>query len=425
MTSNKEDITRCLAAIERQLDWGPAISWTHQDFLQLSERILEKTGQPLSYVTLKRIWGKVAYHSSPTVNTLDVLAQFIDYTDWRSFTRATRVQPKVVRKENTPKKKANSSQWSSWLTFGGLAGIAVIFLLLFPGHQDEPQFNPDDFHFFSKTTVSKGIPNSVIFEIDARRSPFDSIGMQQSWDNQRRVQLPRTQRHHSSIYYYPGFYQAKLVVGGKVVKEHDIHIMSDGWYGAAVQEPVPVYFSTEEIRTDGKLQLTAAQLKAKKVNMQPQVPLVRMGIAQDFNGLQTDNFYLRVKLKNTFAEGSGACQETYIYIIGEGNIIKIPLVAKGCIAASSLRVMQYFLPGDKHDLSAFGVDFSESVTLEIKSIQGRLQLLVNESVAYETPGQVKQEKIKAIDFRFMGSGGIETFALGQNPENLMIEEDFE
>ncbi|MGH1434507.1 MAG: hypothetical protein ACRBG0_08620 [Lewinella sp.] len=422
MSKAEKNIARCLLAIEDKLDWGPSAGWTHQDFVRLSEQIQEETGHPLSYVTLKRVWGKVAYESSPAVNTLDVLAQFVAHENWRAFVRTGGVL--ATNKVAVKRKVTKGQWWQRWQAMAGALGLAVMLILLFPGHKEEPTFNPDDFHFFSKKTRTEGVPNSVVFEIDAGLAPFDSIEVQQSWDTRRRVRLPRSQQYHTSIYYYPGFYLAKLLVGGAVVKEHALHILSDDWYGAIVQEPVPVYLPPRTLRKEGKLAVYSSDIAAHGIPLEPVVPLVRLGLAQDFEGLNTDNFHLRVRLRNTYAAGSGACQETYVYVMGEGSIIKVPLLAMGCIAASNLRVMQYNMPGNKYDLSAFGVDFSEEVLLEIVARKGVLKIFVNNKEAYQTPGQVKRQKISALDFRFSGGGEVEKVLLGSSEGEWIVEENF-
>ncbi|MGE8293870.1 MAG: hypothetical protein ACN6ON_19415, partial [Sphingobacterium sp.] len=72
-------------SIENQLEWGETTSWSTADFEKLSEKIQEKTGVILSVSTLKRIFGRVDYQSTPSLTTLNTLAQFIDYEDWRTF----------------------------------------------------------------------------------------------------------------------------------------------------------------------------------------------------------------------------------------------------------------------------------------------------------------------------------------------------
>ena len=70
---------------EEKTGWGDSEKWTNQDFLQLSELILEQTGVTLSHVTLKRVWGKVKYESLPNTHTLNTLVQFLGYESWRDF----------------------------------------------------------------------------------------------------------------------------------------------------------------------------------------------------------------------------------------------------------------------------------------------------------------------------------------------------
>src|SRR5580704_6289199 len=70
---------------EDKTGWGDSDEWTNQDFVILSEKIQERTGVALSYVTLKRVWGKVKYDSLPNTHTLDTLVQFLGYENWRDF----------------------------------------------------------------------------------------------------------------------------------------------------------------------------------------------------------------------------------------------------------------------------------------------------------------------------------------------------
>src|SRR5580704_2550607 len=70
---------------EDKTGWGDSDEWTNQDFVILSEKIQERTGVALSYVTLKRVWGKGKYDSLPNTHTLDTLVQFLGYENWRDF----------------------------------------------------------------------------------------------------------------------------------------------------------------------------------------------------------------------------------------------------------------------------------------------------------------------------------------------------
>lgn len=60
---------------------------TPRDFDFLSIRILDITGQYLSAITLKRLWGYLGekYKIEPRNSTLNILAQAAGYTNWESY----------------------------------------------------------------------------------------------------------------------------------------------------------------------------------------------------------------------------------------------------------------------------------------------------------------------------------------------------
>jgi hypothetical protein len=85
MNTDELLIEKTIELFESNTGWGDSDEWTNQDFVILSEKIQERTGVALSYVTLKRIWGKVKYDSLPNTHTLDTLVQFLGYENWREF----------------------------------------------------------------------------------------------------------------------------------------------------------------------------------------------------------------------------------------------------------------------------------------------------------------------------------------------------
>ena len=71
--------------VEKNLQWGISEDWKDYDFDQLSNLIFDKTDVRLSVSTLKRVWGKVRYESSPNTATLNALARYLGYGDWRDY----------------------------------------------------------------------------------------------------------------------------------------------------------------------------------------------------------------------------------------------------------------------------------------------------------------------------------------------------
>ena len=73
------------AHVEKKLGWGPGSDWSNEEYQELSKVILEATGVSLSHTTLKRVWGKVKYANSPSLTTLNALAQYTGFENWRSL----------------------------------------------------------------------------------------------------------------------------------------------------------------------------------------------------------------------------------------------------------------------------------------------------------------------------------------------------
>jgi hypothetical protein len=449
MHTDEHLIRQVKKMFEEKTCWGNSDSWTNQDFLQLSELIRDETGITLSHVTLKRVWGKVKYDSLPNTHTLNTLAQFLGYDNWRDLAARhppTQTLPEVT--QNAPESarySTESAQHPSESTLNSTNGkpnpsirpdhplasqghptqlprsrhgqfrrvwpgvpvLVLILAILFFLHGQQPPPQPKDFAFSSKKVVTSGLPNSVIFDYDASRSPDDSVVIQQSWDTTRRVKVPKSARQYSSIYYYPDFYHATLQVHDQVVKSHDLLIQSNGWLPLIEQDPVPVYFKKEEAIHDGKISLSIDQIREKNIRLQPSPPTVMFSNVRDFGEIYSDHFTFETAVKNDYSEGSAACQLTHIYLLCEGTAIWIPLCAKGCISTTDLYFTYFYTSGKREDLSNFGVDFSKFVKLRIESDSGRAKIFVNNQLAYTVPRHIRHSKIIGIDYRFEGTGSVD------------------
>ncbi len=88
----------------------------------------------------------------------------------------------------------------------------------------------------------------------------DSVFIVQSWDMRRKAAVSRQGHDHSSIYYYPGYFQAKLVVDSQIVKTHDLMITSGGWLALVDEDPIPVYFKKGEYLKKDRVEIDPALL---------------------------------------------------------------------------------------------------------------------------------------------------------------------
>lgn len=433
MIIESEDIllAHCKKLIEEKLGWGNSEKWSNQDFEDLSQRIFEVTAITLSPTTLKRIWGKVKYDSAPTVTTLNTLAQFIGFEHWRAFrqnhfpkSEHTEVETPVILTNGEITKTAKRPYLFSFI-LPLLVVLGAVSWYFLSKAQDSPvQINPADFTFASKKVVSVGLPNSVIFDYDASKAPDDSVYIQQDWDPSRRIKVSKNQHQHTSVYYRPGSFQAKLVIGNRVVKEHNLFIQTDGWLPLIEQNPVPVYFKQDDAINYGKLGLSIETIQSQNVPLKPAAPFVVYANLKDFGDIKTDNFIFETSIKNTFREGASVCQNTAIGLLCEGTAIMIRLSAKGCISENSLYFVDQEISGKEHDLSAFGNDFKDFVKVRCESVNGKVKIYVDNKLAYEFSHKSSVSKIMGITYRFQGSGLVDEVKLSKGDGKVVFEDTF-
>jgi len=407
---------------ETTTGWGDSEGWTNQDFVILSEKIQERTGVALSHVTLKRVWGKVKYDSLPNTHTLDTLVQFLGYQNWRDFksqngngsVKTHVVQPVLNGSEPTAPLKKKKVLLKSIFIATVILIIAGIVIYI---KEYKPAVKDNEYTFSSKKVVSVGLPNTVIFNYDASKSPYDSVIIQQSWDKKLQVKVSKYQHQHTSIYYYPDYYKAKLIVGNQIVSMHRLLIKSNGWLPIVPQSPVPVYFSKEDAMSDGKMTLSVKKLQDRNIKMQPNPPTVFFTNVMDFGEIYSDDFTFETSLRNDYHEGASICQSTKVYLLCEGTAIYVPLSIKGCVSDADMLFTNFYTSGKQEDLSAFGVDFSSFVKLRIESKNRKANIFINNKQVYTVNKDIIKSKIIGIYFMFQGTGSVDYVQLTNGKVN--------
>lgn len=407
---------------ETTTGWGDSEEWTNQDFVILSEKIQERTGVALSHVTLKRVWGKVKYESLPNTHTLDTLVQFLGYQNWRDFksqngngsVKTHVVQPVLNGAE--PKSPLKKKKLPLSVILAAVAVLIAVGVFIYI-KEYKPAVKDNEYTFSSKKVVSVGLPNTVIFNYDASKSPYDSVIIQQSWDKKLQVKVSKYQHQHTSIYYYPDYYKAKLIVGNQIVSMHRLLIKSNGWLPIVAQSPVPVYFSKEEAMSDGKMTLSVKKLQDRNIKMQPNPPTVFFTNVMDFGEIYSDDFTFETSLRNDYHEGASICQSTKVYLLCEGTAIYVPLSIKGCVSDADMLFTNFYTSGKQEDLSAFGVDFSSFVKLRIESKNRKANIFINDKQVYTVNKDIIKSKIIGIYFMFQGTGSVDYVQLTNGKVN--------
>ncbi|MCF3111204.1 hypothetical protein LL912_20615 [Niabella sp. CC-SYL272] len=405
MDENTDYLLKCREAVEKKLAWGDPSGWQHQDFENLGDRIFELTGVVLSASTLKRIWGKVQYNSKPNLSTLDALARFIGFSNWRTFTAAQDVSQNEIPLPQPKKRSAGKVVIWLLLVAAGVLGFALI--------TKTSKKITHGIVRFSSRPVTRGVPNTVVFEYDARQSSADSVFIQQSWDPKRRFRVDKNGRQYASTYYLPGYYRAKLILNDSVVKEHDVYIESNGWMGALDQEPAPIYLGNRIFKPKGQMGITEQDLRELHIDTLKTAPkLILTYVSRSIN-LNSTHFLLNLQLQNTYTSIHNAvCRKTTVTLLGTEGAIVIPLSRTGCTGELNLLLgPKQFVSGTTNDLSAFGADFSRPVALQCISKQGRIKIAINNRPAFEGPFKAPIGSITGIRIGFEGVGMVQSVEL--------------
>lgn len=419
-TVEKRDayLTACLRAIEKKLGWGDGGHWTSTDFQELSDRIYENTKVMLSASTLKRVWGRVKHEGKPATSTLDTLAAFIGYENWRSFVVA---QQGIASSAIESPVRRGKARWLVGWVLAAAALVAVGFAAFYRSDEkNKPSVDtartiavsPEDYAFSSEP-LTRDIPNSVIFTYDAAKAPMDSVFIQQTWDPMRQEQVPKDGHKHTSVYYEPGFYQAKLLVGKQVVKEHPLLIPSDGWLGTINRTPMPMYLKPAEFLHHDRLGVSTGTIEANQIGLKPDPPMVKYFNVGNFEPLPVADFSFSAQVRNDYSAGNNACQFSQVLLITDGMPISLALSTKGCVSELGLMGGDRSVSGKSEDLSAFGVDFSNWVTVGCHSIDGKLIYEVNGSEAYVLPLGTNPLRIVGMAFMFVGTGSVKAVRLNK------------
>lgn len=407
-------LARCRELIEKKMQWGSSNDWSAQDFERLSEQIADQTNVTLSATTLKRVWGKVKYDSVPTQTTLNALAQFLGYDNWRLFCVSNVVlngngNDKPAELAPTPSLgNALKKSWPPrrWLTIGLIVVSAVVAItFLFLNYTNAP-IDASQVQFSSKK-VTEELPNSVVFDYSMGTINADSVTIQQSWDPRRRERIGAHKGQHTSIYYYPGYFRAKLLVGDQIMKEHDIFIKTQGWTGIIGQKPVPIYLSNKEIRLQGNaMEITRETLREKTGTSVFNEQTTHFYQVKEFK-LRADNFTFETILQNTSTKEEAVCKKARVKILTTQSAIGIPLCSKGCISEVSVFIGDTYISGKDRDLSAFGCDFSKPQRLKCTVKNKVFTVFLNDQSIFTSPAEADLGKIIGICIDFEGAGRIE------------------
>lgn len=410
MSTERELILLCRTRIEQILNWGDSSLWTNSDFELLSDKIFEKTTVRLSISTLKRIWGKVKYDNSPTAATLNALANFLDYASWRDFESEnsnkgavnTVVESAETANETEQRKRRIAFRVPTVVALV-IASIAIVFLLV--KGRSPHRFDPSK-SVFTHREVTDDLPNSVVFDYDVSAYDADSAFIQQNWDPMRREKVPLDGKQHTSVYYQPGYFMAKLIVNDTIVKEDIVWIKTKGWKGILEGNPnekVPVYLSKENFTIGDHMGFTSDILRDKWKSSVFTEHAATLQNVRDFNA-NVSSFDFETLVRNNSTPEESVCRRVIVYLLTTRMAMIVPLTTKGCSSEIGLLTNNGWTSGKENDLSAFGCEFRNMEKLNVGIKDSIFSVSLNDNVIFTQKQMNLEGQIVGIRIAFEGAG---------------------
>ncbi len=420
---SQSHIQACLQQIERRLNWGPSDQWANQDFEFLVEEIFNKTGENLSLTTLKRIWGKVDYQSQPSISTLNVLAQYLGFKHWRDFQNGFNINKTPVKEIEDKSVKRLSWKFvlnhKVGLTLVILIAISSLFFFI---DRRQVFYKAEEVTFESRK-VSSGLPNTVVFNYDVSQVIADSFFIQQSWDARRRIRVSPQEFTHTSFYYFPGYFHAKLIANDHIMKEHEVFVESDGWIGMIERFPEPVYVN-EYLLKDKFLTVNLDKIKQTSDIYQDKDFWIDYYYVNDMGEIDGNNFEYQCRIRNNSDLGS-VCHESRISLICTYGRFNIPLSNPGCVSNLFLTLGNSYYSGKEHDLSPLGCDLNDWVDFKLKVEDKRCEISINDSTVMTESYSMDLGRIVGFKFKFNGIGEVDNVKLSDLQNTIIYEESFD
>lgn len=418
--------------LEQKLGWGTVEEWSSEDFQNLSDAILAATDLSLSITTLKRLVGRVHYNATPHPTTLNAIARFLGFDNWRVFKQKLRTPPSPIVEKTTPidptpvEAPTTKKKWTTPVLFSALLLLVVLLLVGWrkqvakvEGFSAEVKEQVQ----FSTHPIAEGLPNTVVFKYDLSPITGKTFEIQQSWDQRKRFTIDPTHQEVTATYYYPGYYRAKMVVDDQIIKEHDLFINSSGWMAAIEQQPIPQYILPEEWQRSPYLSLHPELIAS--LHEREEIPVLAYYLVQDFGDLKSSDFKLETRLRHTFRNGKAPCQYSYLTINCTRGFMRIPMSIPGCVGEISARFSDLVFAGTKTDLSGLAYRDKEWQSMQLTIDNKTVQLKVNEALILS--GQFTEDigEVVGFRFKFQGAGEVDALKVWNENDDLVLNETFE
>ena len=325
----------------------------------------------------------------------------------------------AISELNKPNSRINMK---ALLAMAAVVMLVAIFGFVFLSGPSSSSAIPATDVVFRSHPLAKGLPNSVVFNVDLKDIKSEDIIIQQSWDSTKTIRLQPGQTEATGIYYNPGYFRAKLIVDNKIIKEHDLFIRSDEWMATIDHNPVPTYIKNETLIPDKGLNISPAVLEAIKKSDKPIT--LSYHLVKPFGNLDGDNFTLETSFQNTYGDGPAVCKTTKLFVLCTNGAFIIPFTIPGCVSDINLKLNDKTWEGKSNDLSAFGIDPSLKMNVQLEVKNRNVKIFINGKLIRQDHFEKNAGRVVGLRYNFLGAGSVDHIRLLNERSELVYTDNF-
>jgi hypothetical protein len=355
---------------------------------------------------------------------LDTLSRFLNYRDWYHF----KTQNIIESKNNispVPRKAMRSFKLNQKVSvYTALALILIVTGIILLAKRFSP-INPKDVVFELKKNLSCGLPNTVVFHYDISKTGFTKAFIQQDWDASKRVKVLAANNYYSCIFYYPGYYNARILVDNLIIKTIPLLINTDGWLSLVRTErrqEKPVYIDKKTLENQN-LHISPEHIKTLGIDITKDY-FVNFYNFHDFGNINCDSFTLVSEIRNNMNEGGSSCQYSEIVVEFENGCLLTPFSNIGCTSILNVNYGDKYLKGSENDFSALGINLFDWRSIKIQVINKHVSVYVEGIKVFDLAFNASMGKLIGIHYLFNGCGSVRQTELFDQNSNLVYSDYF-
>lgn len=390
---------------EEQFGKGNSEDWKHNDYIDFSNAIFEKTKISISHNTLKRIFGKLRTdeYYLPQQATFDALINYSGFNE-------NEFQIETTDSENALDKTKinNKTQYK----FGLLLIIALFFGILAYWYFNQSDFNANEVDV--KLTSSEGIlPKTCFFTVDTNQTA-DSLFIDFG-DKSSLVYLKPKQETVSHTYFIPGVFDVSITNKIKGNRKARVYVTTTDkkWSAFCFQRqrliPKSFYAFFAHKNKDSLFNVTNRELHKYSIDtLQPFFTRLCNYTPLKHNG---DNFVFETTFKKDFRNEDVTCSSLVFKVSGADNDIRFHFVSPGCSSISTNIISEKTVNGTDYNLSPFVVDFKKENTIKLINTNKKLTLFVNDKPIYNMAYKESLGDLRGVFVEFERNGFIKNCLL--------------